>query len=170
MSCDGRTNKNESLKKAVSKYNGHYQIQNDFVTYNPKEYTEIITDTIIENKVNVLIRNYSLMDKNVIKSFDESTNKIEYQRSFESEIVVYNHSEVWLKTHLNASTFPDNDHNSFWDNATLQHTWVNQELSSADKVNILVSFVNPTTKSYKLYQLLIDKTGICKTTLKENFI
>ncbi|HEX9826366.1 MAG TPA: hypothetical protein VGA80_07180 [Flavobacteriaceae bacterium] len=170
MACDGRTSKSESLKNAISEFNGNYHIQNNFVTYIPKEYTEIITDTIIENKVNIHIKNYTLMDENVINSFDDNIHKLEYQRSFGSEIVVYNLSGVWFKTHLNASTFPENNHNSFWNNATLQHAWVNQEDSSGDNVSILVSFVNPTTKSYRLYQLHIDKTGICNTTLKENFI
>lgn len=170
MACDGRTSKSEFLKSAIFEFNETNEIQNVFVSYTPKEYTEIITDTIVENKVNVRIKNYSLMDENVIILPNKNTQKSKYHRSFQSEIVVYSHSRIWFKTRLNAKTFADNKQGLFWNNATLQHTWVNQDESNEDNISLLVSFINPATKSYRLYQLYIDETGLYKTSLKENSI
>jgi len=170
MSCDGRTSKSEFLKSAISEFNKKHQIQNAYATYTPREYTEIATDTIIENKINIHIKNYSLMDENVIISPGKNTQKSKYHRSFESEIVVYSASKIWFKTRLNAKTFADNKLGLFWNNATLQHTWINQDESNEDHISILVSFINPTTKSYRLYQLYIDETGLYKSLLKENSI
>lgn len=170
MVCNRRTSKTEFLKNAVSEFNDNHQIQGNYVSYTPKEYTQIVTDTIIDNKVNIHIKNYSLMDDNVLMTSDNHIHKLEYQRSFESEIVVFNKKGTWFNTHLNAKTFVDNNHDLFWNNATLQHVWVNQEESSGNNVSILVSFVNPSTKSYRLYQLYIDEKGIYKTSLKENIV
>ena len=169
MSCDRRMSKHESLQHAISEFKSK-QVAIDVVTYIPKEYTEIVTDTIINNKVNIHIKNYSLMGDNVVVKPDNDSYKTEYHRSFESEIVVYNADKIWFKTHLNAKTFADNNYGLFWNNATLQHAWVNQEESNGENICILVSFVNPSTKSYRLYQLYIDETGIYKTSLKENLI
>jgi hypothetical protein len=68
---------------------------------------------------------------------------------------------------LNAKTFVYNTSGLFWDNATLEHVWVNQELSNKDRVNLDVSFVNPKTKSFKIYQLSIERNGNYKIYLKE---
>jgi len=168
IASDRRTSRSEFLKKAVSEYNANEQNKNNYI-YTPIDYTEVITDTIIENKVMVHIKNYSLMGENDVISTG-NIHKLEYQRSFESEVVVYNNQGIWFKTILNAKTFPDNNYSLFWDNATLQHAWVNQEESNGNNVSILVSFVNPYSKSYRLYELTIDETGKYKTSLKENFI
>ena len=169
MSCDRRTSKKESLQHAISEFK-HKQAIMEVVTYIPKEYTQIVTDTVIESKVNVHINNYSLMDDNVVITTDKNSYKKEFHRSFESEIVVYRSNVVWFKTLLNAKTFADNNYGLFWNNATLQHAWVNQEESNGENISIMVSFVNPSTESYRLYQLYINETGIYKTSLKENFI
>ena len=168
MSCDGRMSRNEALQNAVSEFNGK-QARMLSITYFPREYTEIVTDTIIENAVKIRIKNYALMDENVLISSQDNPPQLKYQRRFESDIIVHYASGVLFKIHLNAKTFQDNDHSLFWNNATLEHAWVNQEESNGKNVSIMVSFVNPETKLYRLYQLRIDKTGTCNTSLKENY-
>lgn len=169
VSCDGRKNHNEALKEAISEFNKKSE-QIDHISYFPKEYVEIVTDTIIENTFKIHIKNHTLMDESVIISSQDNPHKIEYQRSFESEISVYNASGALFKTLINAKTFTGRDYNLFWENATLQHVWVNQEESDRRTLRIAISFVNPKFKSYKLYQMVIDENGICKTSLKEEYI
>ena len=169
VSCDGRINQHEALSNAVSEFNNN-QTQVELITYSPKEYTEIVTDTVIEKAVRVHIKNYTLMQNNVIINFKDNPRTLDYQRSFESEISVYYPSGAEFKTLINAKSFKDRDRDLFWNNATLQHAWVNQEESNCEKISIMVSFVDPKTKSYKLYQMMIDQTGNCNILLKENYI
>lgn len=113
------------------------------------------------------------MDNNVIitTSSQENRKKIEYHRVFESEIVVFNKSEKILETTINAEIFKQQSTiNSFWDNATLEHVWVNQESSNEDTVNLEISFINPKDKARKLYQMSIDKFGKYNTFLRDEHI
>ena len=61
ISCDGRQNKRESLQKSITEFNAKYS-QSESITFFPKEYTEIVTDSIVSNRVKVSIKNYSSMD------------------------------------------------------------------------------------------------------------
>lgn len=171
-SCDGRKSHKESLEESVSKFK--LKDSNlDIITYYPKQYTEVATDTILSNTFQIKIKNYSLMDNNVIitTSSQENRNKIEYHRVFESEIVVFNKSEKILETTINAEIFKQQSTiNSFWDNATLEHVWVNQESSNDDTVNLEISFINPKDKARKLYQMSIDKLGKYNTFLRDEHI
>jgi hypothetical protein len=166
MSCDGRKNRNESLRNAVSEFNNKL-LQLDNITYFPKEYSEVVTDTIIENTIKIHIKNYTLMDENVTISSQDHPHKMKYYRSFGSEIKVFDDSKLIFNSILNAKTFVYNTSGLFWDNATLDHVWVNQELSNKNRVNLDVSFVNPKTKSFKIYQLSIERNGNYKIYLKE---
>ena len=49
VSCDGRKSRSESLKKSVAEFN---EKQSDvvIVSYYPKEYTEVVTDTLISQR------------------------------------------------------------------------------------------------------------------------
>lgn len=168
VSCDGRQKQHEALSNAISEFNKK-QSQLNLIKYSPEEYTEIVTDTIIDNTVKVHIKNYTLMDNNVIIASNKNPLKMDYQRSFESEISVYNPYGSVFKTLINASSFSERDQDLFWKNATLQHAWVNQEESNCKNISIMVSFIDPRTEDYRLYQILIDQTGTSHTSLKENY-
>ena len=84
MSCDGRQSQRESLQNALNDFNKN-QTPIDVIEYYPKEYTEIVTDTIISNTLEVKIKNYTLMDKQIplISKSNEA------HRVFESEVEVF---------------------------------------------------------------------------------
>lgn len=58
----------------------------------------------------------------------------------------------------------------FWDNATLQHAWVNQELSNTNSVTLDFSFINLQNHNYKLYRMAIDADGHHSVTMIEQNI
>lgn len=170
MSCDGRTTKNESLKNSVSEFNKK-QTPIDVVTYFPKEYTEVVSDTIIENSLSVRIKNYTNMNDNVlISESDSKVKKKKLHRVFESEIIVFKEDKTVYNTIINTHLFTQKDESLFWANATLEHVWVNQELSSKDKVNLGVSFLDPKTKAFKLYEITVDAFGNQNIQLKQEHI
>ena len=160
MSCNGKQTKKEALERAVSEFN----LKNNHlgrVNYHPEAYVEIVTDTIISNSITVRIKNYSLLDEQILIS--EATNPtsktLKYQRVFESEINISTASKDILTTHISAKMFKMMDADPFWDHATLQHTWVNQELSIVNDIKLDISFINPKNDAYKLYRMSIDSNG-----------
>ena len=157
VSCDGRQNKRESLQKSITEFNTKYT-QSQSITFFPKEYTEIVTDSIVSNRVKVSIKNYSSMDETIIlASSEKNTN---YHRVFESEIVISFSSKAVFSTYISAKEFKLNNINDkFWNNATLEHVWVNQELSTEQTIQLDMSFINPKDKSFKLYRMSIDEKG-----------
>ncbi|TDU40213.1 hypothetical protein BXY82_2259 [Gelidibacter sediminis] len=160
FNCDGRQTKREAFVKAVAEYNLN-TTPLPAVIFSPDRNVEIVTDTLIANSLNVRIRNYSLMDAQIVVSRTEMNNssQIQYQRIFESEITITKASKSILSTHISAKQFKGWSTDPFWKDATLQHTWVNQELSSADAITLEISFINPNTKGYKLYRMYIDTHG-----------
>lgn len=160
FSCDGRQTKKESLQRAVSEFNLRlHPIPSD--TYNPESYVEIVTDTLIANMISVRIKNYSLMDKQILISkadLDNSEHR-NYQRVFESEISISTATKDIFNTRISAQQFKGFDNGPFWEQATLQHTWVNQELSSPQEITLDISLINPITAASKLYRMSINAHG-----------
>ena len=160
LSCDGRKTKKESLSAAISMFKlNNTSIQK--VTYTPEAYVEIVTDTLISKNIKVSIRNYSLLEEHILFSDVNHipSKNIHYQRVFESEINITMHSKVIFSTCISAQQLRAIDSNPFWENATLQHTWVNQELSTLGDIKLDISFVNPKNDAYKVYRLSVDSSG-----------
>src|SRR5690554_2006765 len=89
LSCDRRQTKKEALESAVSEFILKNTILERF-TYQPEAYVEIMTDTLFPNKVNVHIKNYALLDEQILISntTDVAMKEFKYQRVFESEVIV----------------------------------------------------------------------------------
>jgi len=160
FSCDRRGSAREQLQHSISEFNKKHT-NLEVVMYYPETYTEVQTDSIISNTFKVSIKNYAKMDSQILMSSETEGNKskIKYHRVFESEINIALASKSILKTKINAEDFKDASHPEFWNNATLEHVWVNQEMSSTEEVNLGISFMNPKSKAYKLYELVVTTEG-----------
>lgn len=64
-----------------------------------------------------------------------------------------------FRTHISAKQFKLLDSDLFWNTATLQHVWVNQDLSTVDDIILDMSFINPKNNAYRLYRMSIDLYG-----------
>ncbi|MBO3099380.1 hypothetical protein [Gelidibacter pelagius] len=168
LSCDGRQTKKEALERAISKFNLKNTVLEN-VNYHPEAYVEIVTDTIISNSTNVRIKNYSLLDEQILVSSttDPKLKALNYQRVFESEIIISKASKDVFRTHISAKQFKAIDTDRFWDSATLQHAWVNQELSTVDDIKLDIAFINPKNNAYKLYRMSVDLYGLQSLNLIE---
>lgn len=158
MSCDGRKSQSVSLKESVEKFN---MKQIEMINYYPEAYTEVVTDTILSNEVRIHIKNYSLNNEGIFMSESKSIPalKKKQHRIFESDIVISTPTKEILSTHISAEQFKLDDADTFWNNATLQHVWVNQDLSTLADIKLDISFINPNNNSYKLYRMSIDENG-----------
>lgn len=161
IACDGRKRTKQIRENSISKFRADAP-QINLETYYPEHYVEVVTDTILNTKTHIHIKNYALMNtsvfiKEVITKNSVQTTK--YHRRFESEITVYQKSKLVLKTTLNAKNFKYNTSDSFWGNATLEHAWVNEVLSTSKLIHIEFSFINPRDNHYKYYRMEVNYEG-----------
>ncbi len=157
LNCDGKLTKNESLQRSISEFS----LKNTplpTAIYYPKAHVEIVTDTIMPDNTLVRIKNYSILDDQILISHATSKT-IKYQRVFESEIRISKASRDILNTHISAKYFKTISDDSFWDSATLQHAWVNQELSTLNDIQLDISFINAKTDAIRLYRMTVDSNG-----------
>ncbi len=159
-SCDRRGSHRENLQKSISEFN-QKQTNIDIVSYYPEAYTEIKTDTLISNSFKVSIKNYSKMDSQILvnSETDKKKTKLNYHRVFESEIHIASNSKTIFNTTISALDFKDTSQPEFWNHATLEHVWVNQETSNDNEINLGVSIINPKNNAYKLYELVVNTKG-----------
>lgn len=160
VSCDGRKSRSEALKSSIAEYNDR-QSELVIINYYPKDYTEVVTDTLISNHLNVHIKNYSLLNEGLFMSIDDKTvtKKQKQHRIFESDVVISTPIKELVNIHISAEQFKSIYHDKFWNEATLEHVWVNQELSTLNDVNLDMSFINPSDNSYKFYRMSINGNG-----------
>ncbi|WP_152611456.1 hypothetical protein [Psychroserpens damuponensis] len=168
-SCDGRKSKIDRLNDAVSEFNNR-EILIDLKDYYPEGYTETKTDSIISKTFRVSVKNYTVMDKKIL--LNETVKNLhktsQFHRVFESDIVVSVEDKIIYDRHISVEKFKDFETSDFWNNATLEHVWVNQETSNNLTLSLGVSILNPKNKAFKLYEILIDKLGNERLTLIED--
>jgi hypothetical protein len=170
-SCDSRKSKIDRINDAVSEFNNNQRLI-DLRDYQPESYAETKTDSIISKTFKVSVKNYTVMNQGIlIKQTIKNLNKTSlFHRVFESEIVVVVEDKIIYSNHISAEKFRSFESSEFWENATLEHVWVNQEQSNTTTLSLGVSIINPKNKAFKLYEILIDKSGNERLTLIEDHI
>jgi hypothetical protein len=161
-SCDGRKSKIDRINDAVSEFNNNNnQRLIDIKDYYPEQYTETKTDSIISKTFRVYVKNYSLMNQEVLikQSIKNRSKTSQFHRVFESEIIVAVNDKIIYSKHISVEKFRDFESTAFWNNAILEHVWVNQEHSNTENLSLSISLINPKNKAFKLYEILIDKSG-----------
>jgi len=160
MSCDHRTSAKERLEISIAEF-GKKQTALKVQSFYPESYTEVKTDSIIANTFKVSISNYSNMNKNlVLTETNSEKNKIsKLHRVFESDVLIAVNDKLIFQQHLSAADFKDTTISDFWNNATLEQIWVNQEQSNQTELLLGVSIINPKSKAYKYYEMRFDHAG-----------
>ncbi|MEY8848935.1 hypothetical protein AB9K26_08970 [Psychroserpens sp. XS_ASV72] len=167
-SCNHKGSSREQLQNAIEDFSKK-QTTLENISYFPENYTEVQTDSLIANSFKVSIKNYSIMDKDILLKSSRKHNEInlEYHRVFESEIKIVHENKTILETIINAQGFKQNSEDVFWNDATLEHVWVNQQQSNKDQLFLNISFLNPKSKAYKLYEFVVFSDGNKIVELKE---
>ncbi|MDG5491459.1 hypothetical protein [Psychroserpens sp. SPM9] len=169
MSCDRRTSKKEHLEQAVIEFNKNLKTI-DINTYYPEYYTETKTDSIVANTFTVNIKNYTLMDTDILvkESIKGIQKTSEYHRVFASDVTVAVSDKIIFNKHISTADFEDVSASTFWQYATLEHVWVNQDQCDTKTLALGISFINPKSNAYKLYEMQIDTNGKEYITLIED--
>ena len=160
MSCDRRTSKKDRLEQDVLEFNKKIKLI-DVKHFYPESYVEIKTDSIISNTFRVSIKNHSIDNASIFidKSVKDLKSISKYHRVFESDVLVSVNDKIVFSEHISAANFKDKNPSVFWKNATLEHVWVNQDISNQNMLSLGISFVNPKQNTYHLYEMRIDTQG-----------
>lgn len=160
VSCDQRGSTREKLQNSIAEFSKKQTVI-ETATYFPERYTEVKTDSLIANTFKVSIKNYSLMDSEILVSQTRSQHEkiSNYHREFVSDIKVFHHSKSIFNTTLSAVQFKDNFDQTFWNTATLEHVWVNQEQSNTKTLHLNIAFKNIKQQTHKIYELVLNTEG-----------
>ncbi|MCX7547996.1 hypothetical protein OS188_08520 [Xanthomarina sp. F1114] len=165
LSCDGRDRVYKSNSE-VLKENKLLDSFSENISYIPETYSEVITDTILNNGFHIKIKTFSHMEQNVLKEFrQDSINYKEYYREFVSEVVITKNSEEIFNKTIDKQFF-----NAFKNNLKLNNSIIklifDQTISyKANTVVLSVMIEKIDSKKIRFCDLIIDSEGNFK--LKE---
>lgn len=167
-SCDGRHRKYKTNTKNLEQNNPLISF-NEHTTFLPKQDLKIVTDTIMNNGFQIKI-NYNTVGRyNVLKVKNEKLNQAfnVHYKNFEAKLYVLNKGKVINDSIVNKKLFHEFETPQFWNNAIMQHLWVDYQASTEDQLILKTAFNIPNTEIYKDFVLKIDKRGLIKIEQKQ---
>lgn len=162
IGCDGRKDSKTVIEKSITKLRKRHQVEHNI--FFPKAHLQNVTDTIYSNGKRIRIKNYTIDNKAILVNStlekEKNIKTTKYHRVLESEITIYKDSKPLFTKHLNLENFKYKTDDEFWNNATLEHVWVNDDIYNLQRINIHFSFINPIDNTYKLYKMYVGEKGI----------
>lgn len=157
LSCDGRDRVYQTNTEVLAKHN-LLQSFSKKTTLIPESYTRIETDTILSNQFRIKLAYYSLADRLEITR----NNDTQLYANFEAQLQVTCANNILLNETINKALFKRFNSIIDWDDAIMQHVWIDYESASENNVQLNVSFYTPKTGNYKDFCLTIDRKGALK--------
>lgn len=161
ISCDARDRINRTPKEILKERN-LLDSFSERVSYFPKEYSEVKTDTILSNGYHVNVKTFTDMESSYLKQFkNDSINYTYHYRNFKAEIVASHNSIIfhdvidkqYILKHDKAVSY-------YMETSILKSVWVNQEQSlNQNKLVLNILFTQPKTNTEKVFELVIDNKG-----------
>lgn len=166
-SCDGSDRKHKTNKE-VLKENKQLDSFSEYVKYIPETYSEVETDTILDNGFRVIIKTYTEMNDNVLNEFRIDTiNHKFYYRTYTGKLDVFYNNVSILEETINKSYFNKGQDKKFWDDAILGGIYLDEHNSTSKKERVFISvlYCIPESEICKEFNIIVDTKG--NTTLKE---
>jgi len=158
-SCDGkeRTRYTPEEKLKQSELPDSFFLQEK---YFPEEYTEVVTDTIIDNKINISIKSYTDMNNNVLNEFKIDTIHYKYfYREIISDLVITLDGKTIFNETIDKSNFKDKEDKLFWEEAIMLGLYLDDTQTTNKHLYFNVSFCMIESETCKDYNLIIDNKG-----------
>ncbi len=161
--CDGRDRVYQTNTE-ILKDNNLYESFSHKIAYIPQSYTEINTDTVLNNNFRIKIKYYTLPQDSVLikKTIPPKTNMWYYYHNFEARLVISKQGTPILDVFINKALFKNFETDWFWKEAIMQFLWIDYESITKHSVNINVSFCIPESTRCKDYVLTVDDLGALK--------
>lgn len=157
-SCHPKPTKKQRFDDAIQVFNSQ-DIKLPEIKIIPEQYNEILTDTLLTSNFRIKIKNYSsTTDAIVVNETSENVEK--HYRIISSDIIIYYKNVKSTETTIRASDIANHFAiDEFWNQANIQYSWVNQELSTANNVALNFTLYNPLLGQHRSITLTIDKNG-----------
>ncbi len=163
-SCDGRERKHKSNAE-ILKENNLLESFSEAITFVPKSYTEIKTDTLFNNGFSVKIKYRSLENSfayiETKKLKNDSVSKT-YYKNFEAQLLVLKDHSIVNQSLINKSFLQEFTGASISNEAVMQYVWIDAENSTAKNLFINTSFCIPNTDDCRDFTLNINDKGVLK--------
>ena len=165
ISCDGRDRVNKTNQDVLKEYN-LLESFSENIQYIPETYTEIITDTTLDNGFRVKVKTYTEMQDNVFNEFTIDTIKYKfYYRNYTSKLTVFFKNSLILDETINKSYLNKKENKEFWNSAVLGGISIDEHNSSNNEVYISILYCIPESEICKDFKIIVDKKG--NKTIKE---
>jgi hypothetical protein len=162
LSCDGRKTKSESLKESITQFKDSIGLL-EITKFTPEEYTEVKTDTILDNNFSISIRTYTDMEKSIITKYKIDTiTFIEHHRNWISEVKVKIRDKQIFNRKLDKEFFLENsiDIDDYVPESINTGVWVDKdEYTKQNSISLLTVFLNPESDNYIIYRIKIGDQG-----------
>ncbi|MFI1773638.1 hypothetical protein [Thalassobellus citreus] len=159
FNCNNRKTKSEALKESVTKFKDSIS-PIEIKKYFPEAYTEVETDTILNNGFHVKIKTFTDMKQNVLNAFTiDSINYKYYYRNYINKLEIFYNNKLIIDEYFNKSSFSKDEDTLFWKNALLGGFTLDDTNIDSDKVSIIAFYCPIESEDCKEYKITIDKEG-----------
>ncbi|MFV0573218.1 MAG: hypothetical protein ACK5M1_12440 [Xanthomarina gelatinilytica] len=159
ISCDGRDR--------VFKTNTEVLIENKLldsfsenINYVPETYTEVATDTILDNGFHVKLKTYTIMDKYIVNEFkQDSIVYKKYYREFVTDVIVTKNDKEIFNERIDKE-FIHKHNNNLQLNKAIINVMVNQASSVKNHGLVLSAMIKDIqNETITFCDILIDSEG-----------
>ncbi|MFV0541117.1 MAG: DUF4738 domain-containing protein [Aestuariibaculum sp.] len=160
ISCDGRARKYKDNRE-ILKGNNLLRSFSEEITFTPKSYTEINTDTILSSGFRVKIKYYSLEHDYIVKSVKLKTNSItkHYYKNFEAKLDILKDNTLVVSQNITKHHFLQFVPKNFRDKAIMQSLWINEENTTPNSIYLNTCLLVPETGVFKDFSIIIHHNG-----------
>lgn len=161
LSCDGRKHKTDLLKAAITNFNKTSD-PIEIVNFVPKNYNQVVQDSILSNGYNVSIKTYTNMKKTITNVITNNavSNKTHF-RCIETDVLVTKNNSIIFNEKIDANFIATNlpnliNANNFVGNAIA----INYEATlKHNKLVLTASLYKPKSTNCISFHIIIDENG-----------
>lgn len=157
-SCDGKDRARQTNEEKLKQSN----LSDSFFVqekYFPEEYSEVITDTIINNNI-INIKSFTDMNNNVLNEIKIDTILYKYfYREIKSNLIIKREGETIFSETIDKSYFNDDEDNLFWKEALMLGLYIDEAKTTDKQIYFNVSYCMIESETCKDYNLIIDNKG-----------
>ncbi len=165
VSCDGSSNSKNNPKNDVATNTTLIAVSTT-KKYVPKNYTEIKTDTLLQNGFQIKLNVFSNLEKNIPKILSNAKTKTDtFYREFEADILVNYNSKLLFKKRINKQFILDyyqEIYNPKLATVILKNAYVLQQPKTNNASSIILEYCKPNNTSCFSYEIEVYKDGSFK--------
>ncbi|WP_100611657.1 hypothetical protein [Confluentibacter lentus] len=163
IGCDGKYRAHRSNEDVLREAN-LLESFSEQLKYIPEQPTEIVTDTLLSNGLNIKINYYSVENDpvSITKKSKNGTLTSTYHKNFEAQFHVHKNNKVIREAVIKKELFHKNEDHPFWQNAIMQFVWVDYSTMTEHSIQLNTSFHIPSTHNFKDFTITIFDTGEMK--------